>query len=118
MTDELVDECLSLLCTVMVKSRQRDFDQAKKALGVALVLRQKAAPQYQDDLHVAWLYAMIFLQAKQNPAIVTPAARDEARKLLHASTACADVELYQSLMLELLMELGENRAATPFGERA
>ena len=115
---EVLDECLTLLAQALNESRNRRFEQAKKALAVALVHANEIPPQFLPDYRAAWMYATILTQTREAPDAITQEIRSKASRLLDEAGGCEAVELYQSLMFEALGELGELQRAIPFGERA
>jgi tetratricopeptide (TPR) repeat protein len=115
---EIMEDCLGLLCSSLIESRSRRFDLAKRALALALVNAVELPDWFRTEFHAALCYCALIVQTRQSPTSVTPEMRSQASALLDQSQGCNSIELFQALMFDVLTELGEQRRAIPFGERA
>ena len=108
---------LGLFSIALAQSRNHRFDDAKRALAVALLNAPRIPEAVRPDFRVALTYCTLLVQFRQAPESVTSGMRSQAGALLDHSKACNSLDLFQRLMFEILTELGEQRRAIPFGER-
>jgi tetratricopeptide (TPR) repeat protein len=114
---EILEDCLGFIYGALIESRNRRFDEANRALAVALVSAAEMPEEFLPDFRAALCYCTLLVQSRQSPTSVTPEMRSQAGALLDQSKACNSVDSFQRLMFEVLTELGELRRAIPFGER-
>jgi len=114
---EIFEASLGLFSIALTQSRNRRFDDAKRAIAVALINAPHIPEAFLPDFRLALAYCTLLVQFRQAPESVTTDMRSRAGALLNHSQACNSLDLFQRLMLEVLTELGEQRRAIPFGER-
>ena len=102
---------LGLFSIALAQSRNRRFDDAKRALAVALLNAPRIPEAVRPDFRVALTYCTLLVQFRQAPESVTSGMRSQAGALLDHSKACNSLDLFQRLMFEILTELGEQRRA-------
>ncbi len=115
---ELLEDCIGLCFLAMIESRNGRFDKAKQALGVALVTGVQIPEELRNGFRAAPCYCALLIQSRQSPGSVTPEMRSKASTLLDQTQTCDSVDSFQHLMFDILIELGEQRRAIAFGERA
>lgn len=113
-----LDDCLGIMLHALSECRTSHFDQAKRALAVALANSCRLPEECHAEFRTAFLYSTILVQARTAPQTVTAEVRSKACTLLDQCQASECSNLFAVLMFDLLMELGEPRRAIPFGERA
>jgi tetratricopeptide (TPR) repeat protein len=117
-TLEILEDCLGLLAHALTESRHGRFENTKKALALALMNAAELPEESVPDFRAAWYYSMLLTQSRESPASVTPEMRSKGGDLLEQATGCESVELFQSLMFQILTDLGEWQRAIRFGERS
>ena len=113
-----LEDCLGILFHALSECRNVHFDQAKRALAVALARAVELPEESRVEFRAAFLYSMLLVQSRQAPETVTAEVRSKASNLLDECKASESSELFSVLMFDVLMELGEPRRAILFGERA
>ncbi len=115
---ELLEDCIGLCFLALRESRNGRLDKAKQALGFALVNAAEMPEELRDGFLAAPCYCALLIQSRQSPGSVTPEMRSKASTLLDQSQICDSIDSFQHLMFDILIELGEQRRAIAFGERA
>lgn len=115
---EAVTDCFGFILHAKVEAHEGRFGPAHQALAVALLKAREMPPEFLPDFRAAHVYAILAVQSRQRREDVGPEKRSLAAQLLGQPSACDSVGLYQSLMFDLLAQLGEHQRAIPFAERA
>jgi tetratricopeptide (TPR) repeat protein len=115
---EILEDCIGLCFLALREFRNGHLDKAKQALGAALVTAVEIPEDLRNGFRAAPFYCILLIQSRQSPGSVTPELRSKASTLLDQSQTCDSVDSFQHLMFDVLIELGEQRRAIAFGERA
>jgi len=114
---EVFEASLGLFSIALARSRDRRFEEAKRALAVALINAPNIPEVVLPDFRLALAYCTLIVRFRESPESITIGMRSQAGTLLDQSKECNSLDLFQRLMFEVLTELGEQRRAIPFGER-
>jgi tetratricopeptide (TPR) repeat protein len=114
---EIFEASLGLFSIALARSRDRRFEEAKRALAVALINAPHIPEIVLPDFRLALTYCTLLVQFRESPESITSGMRSQADALFDHSKECNSLDLFQRLMFEILTELGEQRRAIPFGER-
>jgi len=114
---EIVQECFGIIYKALVESRSQRYDSAKKALAVALLNAVEMPEEFLPGFRAAMCCCMLIVKSRESPASVTAEMHSEVNSLLSQCGACNSFDSFQTLMFEILTELGEHRRALPYGER-
>ncbi len=114
----MIEDWLGLICNALMKSRQGRFEDANRALAAALVSAPDIQEEFRPIVRAALAYATLHLKHRQTPSAITPQVWSQARALLDDCESVSAPDLFAMVMFELLTDLGEQRRAIPFGERA
>ena len=114
---EILEDCLGLLAHALTESRHGRFENTKKAMALALINAAELPEESVPNFRAAWFYCMLLTQSRESPASVTPEMRSKGADLLEHAKHSESVELFQSIMFQVLTDLGEWQRAIPFGER-
>jgi tetratricopeptide (TPR) repeat protein len=101
-----------------VKLSEGDFKSAEGLFRVALALAQSAPPELARDLTPLALCHLSLLLQRQNRTEESQRLREQATAALDSHAPSPQSALFQVLMADVLMGLGEYRRAIPFFEQA
>src|SRR5215831_12935466 len=122
MDDEVIlddrEKCLAVVHGGWRELQRQDFAKAETLLQVALILAGSMPPEQGRDLVPLAIYYLSLLRKRQGKLEESRRLREQAATRLQSGAASRQTGLFQHLMLSVLMELGEYRAAIPFCEQA
>jgi tetratricopeptide (TPR) repeat protein len=118
MTDDPWEKCLGIIAYGADQAKRGDPGAAQRALVAAMLATRTMTPEAGNDIRALALYNLSRLRSKQGREQDARQIREHAAAALAQNAAPSPDALFQTLMAEVLMELGEYRRAISFCERS